>query len=82
MCLVSRVDVDSAKREKFEIKFGNNRASLLLLLLFLLTKKRIFVSRAFDSIFLYRSFLRFQFKEVDAKFVDIIEPIVRVYVLL
>lgn len=80
MCLVSRVDVDSAKREKFEIKFGNNRASLLLL--FLLTKKRIFVSRAFDSIFLYRSFLRIQFKEVDAKFVDIIEPIVRVYVLL
>lgn len=80
MCLVSRVDVDSAKREKFEIKFGNNRASLLLL--FLLTKKRIFVSHAFDSIFLYRSFLRFQFKEVDAKFVDIIEPIVRVYVLL
>lgn len=80
MCLVSRVDVDSAKREKFEIKFGNNRASLLLL--FLLTKKRIFVSRAFDSIFLYRSFLRFQFKEVDAKFVDIIEPIVRVYILL
>lgn len=80
MCLVSRVDVDSAKREKFEIKFGNNRASFLLL--FLLTKKRIFVSRAFDSIFLYRSFLRFQFKEVDAKFVDIIEPIVRVYILL
>lgn len=80
MCLVSRVDVDSAKREKFEIKFGNNRASLLLL--FLLTKKRIFVSHAFDSIFLYRLFLRIQFKEVDAKFVDIIEPIVRVYVLL
>lgn len=80
MCLVSRVDVDSAKREKFEIKFGNNRASLLLL--FLLTKKRIFVSHAFDSIFLYRSFLRIQFKEVDAKFVDIIEPIVRVYILL
>lgn len=79
MCLVSRIDVDSAKREKFEIKFGNNRASLLL---FLLTKKRIFVSRAFDSIFLYRSFLRFQFKKVDAKFVDIIEPIVRVYILL
>lgn len=81
MCLVSRVDVDSVKREKFEIKFGNNRASLLLLL-FLLTKKRIFVSHAFDSIFLYRSFLRIQFKEVDAKFVDIIEPIVRVYILL
>lgn len=81
MCLVSRVDVDSAKREKFEIKFGNNRASLLLLL-FLLTKKRIFVSRAFDSIFLYRSFLRFQFKEINAKFVDIIKPIVRVYILL